>query len=246
MRTEHYAEALAQAELLAQQNPGDAGTLALLATTRAAAAAPLGSIESAAAAGLQLVAVTSRGQAADIFASEATGSQAFQGDRFIAASRVMLATVEAWEPIGDDPDARLGASAVLELAAYGGDHRAPMEAVAPLAEAAVNLLERSTNDLIFPETEIHAAWVCFRSAGALSDAAFRADAVNVAHMIAELALRIAEANERQLAVAIACDLSSPRDRLREVLRRSHDIESLGRLSATMERAEGCVIGTYAP
>lgn len=246
MRTERYDEALAEAERVAQQNPDDLRAQALLATARAAAAAPAGSVEPAVEAALRAVAVSSRGQAARAVADEVTGSQAFQGNRFVAASRVMLALVDGWQPTADDADARIGAAAVLSLAAYGGDHRGPMEAVGPLVEVAVNLLEIATRDLFFPEDQTHQAWVCFRSAGALADASYRAGAPHISSVTAELAIRIAEANEQRLAVPIACDLSSPRERLREVLRRRHDADSMARLSATMERAEGCVLGTYAP
>jgi hypothetical protein len=121
-----------------------------------------------------------------------------------------------------------------------------MAAVGPLVDAAMRLLEASTHDLVFPEDQLHEAWICFRSAGILADSSYRASAPEISSAAAEVAIRIAEANERNLSIPIACDLSSPRERLRDVLRRRHQADLLGRLSATMERAEGCVIGTYAP
>ena len=246
LRTAEFDDALAEAEYQANANSGDLQTLILLAASRAAVAAPSGAVESAADAAVRAVGVGSRGRAAEAFTAEVTGSQAFQEARFVAAARVMAAIVEAWEAPPNDSDARLGASALLELAAYGADHEAPMGAVGPLVEFALNLLEVASNDLVFPDNEMHEAWVCFRSAGVLADSTYRAGSPGIARATAELAIRIAEANRERLAIPVACDLSSPRGRLRETLRRRHDADSLRRLSTVLEASEGCVIGTYAP
>lgn len=246
LRTSQYDEALAEAEYQANANSGDVNALILLASARAAVAAPSGSVDTAAEAAVRAVGVSSRGRAAEAFAAEVTGSQAFQEARFVAAARVMASIVEAWEATPNDSDARLGASALLELAAYGADHQAPMGAVGPLVEFAINLLEVASNDLVFPNNEMHQAWVCFRSAGTLADATYRAGSQSLGQAAAEVAVRIAEANSERLSIPIACDLSSPRGRLREMLRRRHDTDALHRLSTVMENAEGCVIGTYAP
>jgi hypothetical protein len=110
-----------------------------------------------------------------------------------------------------------------------------------LVGAAAALLERGTNDFVFADDEMHTAWVCFRSAGTIASMS----SGQLAAVAAEIALRIAESNP-QLSVAIACDLSSPRDGLREALMRAHAADSLARFSAIMESAEGCSPGTYAP
>jgi hypothetical protein len=246
LRTARYDEALAAAEDAARQNAGDVRTLALLATARAAAAAPDGSSEPAAEAALRVVAASSRGRAAESIAAEVTGSQAFQEARFIAAARVLAAVVEAWQPTPDEADARIAAAALLDAAAYGADHEAPMRAIEPLVTVAANLLEAVSGELVFPASQAHEAWICFRASGALADVGHRSGAQSLRQLASELAIRVAEANRQALAIPIACDIGSTRERLRETLRVNHAVEMMQRLSTVMEPAEGCVIGVYAP
>lgn len=245
MRTGRYSEAVAEAERLNSSGEQDPRLLALLAAARASAAAPTGSTETAANALLQAVAASSRGTAAQHFTAEVTGSMAFESNRFIAAAEVMLALAQGWQGGVDDVDALRGAEGILGLAAYGGEHQAPISALEPLIRAGAILLENSTQDLVFPDGQLRLAWNCFRATGSLAASTNDIGSNEASAAVAEIAIRIAEANP-ELAVAVACDIGSPRNRLRESLRRRHDAESMARLSAAMADAEGCGLGTYAP
>ena len=249
LRTGRYGEALDEAERRVREGEADVRALALLATARAANAYDQAELDSAIDALTRAVAASSRGQAAQAFSAEVTGSMAFERERFTPASRTMMSIAEVWDAIPAEAparrsrDARESAAAMLSLAAYGAEHHASVDATAPLVHAAVSLLETATDNYVFPRGEESLAWECFRAAGALAAALGRDSELSVA--TAELAIRIAESNQ-SLAIPIMCDLSSPRDRLREVLRQRHDAASLRRLSAAMASAEGCSLGTYAP
>lgn len=241
IRTSRYDEAVAEAERRVAEERNKQ-TLTVLASARAAQSTMNdGSIDGAVDALSQAVALGTRGEVAEAFAEEVTGSMAFNGGRLAAAASVMAALAEAWEGGGDGADMVRGASAFLVLAAYGAEHQAPLESLGPLVNAALALLETGTNDFVFADADMHSAWVCFRSAGTVAGAS----GGQISAISAEICLRIAEANP-QLSIAIACDLSSPRDRLREALMQAHDSDGLARFSRIMEASEGCHTGTYAP
>ncbi len=243
MRTGRYNEALEEAERRAREETRSVEVLTLLATARAANAPANSSAESSAEALLQAVAISSRGEAAQAFADEVAGSMAFEADRFTQAAQAMMTLAQAWDGGRDDTDAQHGGAALLTLAAYGAVHQGALEALTPLVRTGVVLLENSTNDLVFPDHDMHTAWLCFLAAGSIAAATSRDS--NLSSVTAELAIRIAESNPA-LAIPVACDLSSPRNGLREVLRHRHDADSLRRLAETMETAEGCSLGTFAP
>lgn len=241
IRTSRYDEAIAEAERLVAQER-TVQSLTVLATARAARSTMTDdSVDGAVEDLNQAVALGSRGEVAEAFAEEVTGSMAFTGGRLAAAASVMAALAQGWEGGGDGADMVRGASAFLVLAAYGVEQQAPEESLGPLVGAAAALLENGTNDFVFADGALNTAWVCFRSAGTITGAT----GGQIAAISAEICLRVAESNP-QLSIAIACDLSSPRDRLRDSLMRAHDADGLARFSGVMEAAEGCSPGTYAP
>ena len=243
MRTGRYAEAVDEAQRrVAEERTAE--NLVLLATARAAQAALIGPTDTASEALLQAVAASSRGQAVTLFANEVSGSMAFDADRFTAAVQTMAPLAQGWQGT-DSPEVRRAAAALLSMAAYGADHHAPLESLQPLVRTGIALLEQSTQDLRFPDEELHTAWVAFRAAGTIAGPTQDVGARGLSEITAELAIRIAEANP-DLAIPVMCDLSSPRQRLREALRERHDVDSLRRLSNAMASAEGCTLGTYAP
>lgn len=245
LRTNRYDEAVAEAERRVAEGR-TVENLAVLAAARAAQASNAdSSLEGASDALLQGMSLGSRGQVAQAFAEEVSGSMAFEGARFVGAATVLASLGQGWDAAADPADAVVGAAAMLSLGSYGGEHQAPTEAVDALVTAAVSLLELSTDDLAFPEGTLHWAWVCFASAGVVAGAVAQAGAEQLSQRAAELAIRIGEANP-QLAIAIGCDLGSPREQLRESLRRRHDTDGLTRLSNVLAAAEGCSPGTYAP
>jgi len=244
MRRGDYGQAVAEAERQGGSNPTVA-QLALLAAARSAQAGPEGPTATATADLERAVARGSRGAALAAYAAEVSGSMAFAEDRFIACTRVVEPVVQAWGGTAAADDVRRGAVALLELAAYGAEHRAPVGALEPLLHQAELLLAGSTTNLGFPEDERRRAWGCFRAAGSLAASTDRPESRDFALRAATLAVLVAEANEN-LAIAITCDYGSPRDRLREVLRRQNEPTLLQRFSAALERAEGCTLGAYAP
>jgi hypothetical protein len=245
LRTSHYDEAVAEAErLVAQERTIE--NLAVLATARAAQESNSGSsLEGATDALLQGMSLGSRGQVAQAFSEEVSGSMAFEGARFTGAATVLASLGQGWDAAADPNDAVMGAAALLSLGAYGGEHQGPPEAIDVLVTAASNLLEPATDNLAFPEGSLHWAWGCFSASGVIAGSVVQAGADQLSQRAAELCIRIAEANE-QLAIAIGCDLGSPREQLRESLRRRHDVEALARLSNILASAEGCSPGAYAP
>jgi hypothetical protein len=245
LRTNRYDEAVAEAERRVAEDR-TLENLAVLAAARAAQESNAGaSLEGASDALLQGMSLGSRGQVAQAFTEEVSGSMAFEGARFTSAASVLASLGQGWDGAADAVDASMGAAAMLSLGAYGAEHQGPPEAIDALVAAASNLLGQSTNDLAFVEGALHWAWVCFSSAGVIAGTVLDAGAEPLSQRTAELAVRIAEANS-QLAIAIGCDLGSPREVLRDGLRRRHDAETLGRLSTVLDAAEGCSPGAYAP
>jgi hypothetical protein len=245
LRTNRYDEAVAEAERLVAADR-TIQNLAVLAVARAAQASTAGSpLEGAADALLQALALGSRGQVAQAFAEEVSGSMAFAGARFTGAATVLASMTEGWDGAADPTDTAIGAAAFLAMGSYGGEHQAPPEAVGMLVRAATGLIEAATSDLAFPEDAQHWAWSCFTSAAIITASATDARADQLADTAVSLAVRIAEANP-QLSIAIACDLGSPWERLREAVRQRHDADSLTRMSNVLDSAEGCSVGTYAP
>jgi hypothetical protein len=243
LRNGRYAEAVTEAERLVRENPGQPRHLAVLAVAHAAAEAPAAQPAQAIATLRQAANASSRGRAADDFAAEAAGSNAFQQDRFATAAATVLALLADWTPERADTDATRAATGVLVLAAHGAEAAGTVDAVTRLLERAGALIDRATEGFAFGASDVYAAWVCFRSAGLLADAASRGRARELSWAAAELAVRIVEANP-DLAIPIECDLSSPKDLLRDVLR--YDQGLLRRFEDALESATGCAPGTYAP
>jgi hypothetical protein len=244
MRRGEYEAAVAEAERRAASSP-TVTQLALLAAARSAQAGPDGNTAAATADLQRAVAGGSRGAALAAYTAEVSGSMAFAGDRFIACTRAVEPIIEDWGGTAAADDVRRGAVALLELAAYGAEHRAPVGALGPLLLHAGLLLGGSTTNLGFPEEEVRLAWSCFRAAGSVAASTDRPESRDFALRAATLAVAVAEANQN-LAIAITCDYGSPRDRLREVLRRQNEPALLQRFSAALESAEGCTLGAYAP
>lgn len=243
LRNGQYDEALAEAERLARESPGEPRHLSVLAVAQAAKAAPTGSTAAALQSLQKAGSAGSRGRALDDFASEAAASQAFQHDRFAAAATVALGAVEGWTPEADDTEATRAAGALLVLASNGAENGGAPEYVARLLETAAGLIARATNRFTFPDGDLHSAWVAFRAAGTLAAAANRDRRQELAWAAAELAVQVAESNH-DLAIPIMCDLSSPRDVLRDVLR--YDRGMLARFEDAISAGAGCTPGTFAP